>query len=356
MIQDDLRPVAGLASIAEIRTVSRPHCMLCGRPGEPLHENLRDRLFGAVGSWRLARCSNPRCRLVWLDPMPVAEDIGNAYQGYYTHDHRIAGESKGFLNRAYHGIKRGYLASRYGYGGDSKRGVLGRLGWLLYLFPIRRSAVDDQVRRLGAHPGGRLLDIGCGSGDWLAGMRDLGWQVRGLDFDAEAVAAAASRGLPIDHGPLEEQRYPDASFDAVTLNHVIEHLPDPLGTLAECRRILRPGGRLMVFTPNSDGLGHLIFKAAWRGLEPPRHLYLFSPTSMRAVLARAGFGDFDVRTVNSAYMWRHSLGLRVRHADARRPLPFYIRTVSLALALVAQAILIMRPDAGECLAVRAVKG
>ena len=92
-----------------------------------------------------------------------------------------------------------------------------------------------------------------------------------------AVQVARQRGLEVDCGAVEDQRYPAAAFDAVTLNHVIEHVPDPLATVAECRRLLKPGGRLLMFTPNAGSLAHWMFGRDWRGLEPPRHLHLFAP-------------------------------------------------------------------------------
>lgn len=349
------RNTAAVTSTRTIRTGPSGHCALCGRLGEPLYTDLQDRLFGVDGRWHLSRCSDPQCGLVWLDPMPVTEDIGHAYESYYTHTAAEHAGAKSLPARVYRAVKRSYLASRYGYctTADSRAGSC--LGWLLYLFPIRRSGVDDEVRRLRACPGGRLLDVGCGSGEWLAKMRDLGWQVSGLDFDTQAVAVATRRGLQVTQGPLEAQRYPDESFDAITLNHVIEHVPDPVATLAECRRILKRGGQLMLFTPNSASLGHLLFKKSWRGLEPPRHLHLFCPNSMRAGLSRAGFSHFDVRTVNSRYLWRYSVRLWAHRAEPGHRMPLRLKVAPQLLATVEQAMLVIRPDVGECLAVRAVK-
>lgn len=287
--------------------------------------------------------------------MPLSTDIGNAYRDYYTHEDAIGPGPLSLLKRSYYAVKRAYLATRFGYGVVPGRGVLNGIGWLLYLFPVRRSEVDEEVRHLRSVPGGSLLDVGCGSGAWLLQMQQLGWRVRGVDFDADAVALASRRGLQVDQGSLEAQQYSDSRFDAVTLNHVIEHVPDPVATLAECRRILKVGGQVTMFTPNNASLGHRWLREAWRGLEPPRHLHIFSPGSMRAALLRAGFSHFEVRTVNSRYMWDRSLELRAKLLGAEPQLPRLVKFESKLLSLLEQILLVARPETGECLAVRATK-
>jgi SAM-dependent methyltransferase len=338
-----------------IRAAQQPRCALCGQLGKLLHTGLKDSLFGAPGTWRLVRCPDRQCGLIWMDPMPLAEDLGRAYQGYYTHAAPSEAGAGNLLRRAYSAIKSDYLVVRYGYPSVTQHSLSGRLGWLLYLLPLQRAGVESEARYLRACPRGRLLDVGCGGGKWLTKMRDLGWEVRGVDFDAEAVKAAARRGLRVDHGSLEAVGYPGGSFDAITLNHVIEHLPDPVSTLEECRRLLKPGGHLVVVTPNSASLGHWLFKGAWRGLEPPRHLRLFCPSSMRVALKRAGFSHFEVRTVNSDDVLMRSLALWAGLAEPGGRLPMRLRAASLPLAMLEQALLVVHPEAGECLVVQALK-
>jgi 2-polyprenyl-3-methyl-5-hydroxy-6-metoxy-1,4-benzoquinol methylase len=230
--------------------------------------------------------------------MPLPEDIGKAYANYYTHSAQDTGKGAGFAKRTYLKMKRGYLAGKFGYGKTPSEPVPAKgLGKLLYLFPLRRRSVDLSVRFLPALPGGRLLDVGCGSGEWLSVMKNLGWEVEGLDFDENAVRVARQTGLNVHCGALEDQRFPDGSFDAVTLNHVIEHVPDPVKTLKECARILKKGGKLVLATPNSASLSHRLFKNDWRGLEPPRHLHIFSPSSMRRALRIAGMRNVLIQPV-----------------------------------------------------------
>src|SRR5208282_348249 len=108
-------------------------------------------------------------------------------------------------------------------------------------------------------------------------------------FDPQAVDAAWRKGLSVKLGRLAEQRYPDESFDLVLMSHVIEHLNDPLATLREIRRVLRPGGTLAVTTPNADSWGHRHFGPDWRGFEPPRHLRIFNGKALAALAGHAEF-------------------------------------------------------------------
>jgi SAM-dependent methyltransferase len=229
------------------------------------------------------------------------------------------------------------------------------LGDLLFLLPFRRRQVEAQVRFLHHKPEGRLLDVGCGSGEWLLAMRDLGWEVEGVDFDGDAVQAAAEQGVLVRRGVLEDQHYPAGSFDAVTLNHVIEHVPDPLATLRECARVLRPGGDLVLFTPNNGSLGHRVFGCHWRGLEPPRHLHVFCPESMSALLRAAGFTRYEVSTLNSDYIWRKSAALWAGRGSPQAGLreTFSSRTLAGLLNLLEHVWLAMDGSAGECLYARA---
>ena len=142
-----------------------------------------------------------------------------------------------------------------------------------------------------------MLDVGCGSGAYAAAMRTRGWSVRGTEFDPTAAGTARTKhGIVVDIGDLAAIAYPDAAFDAIPARHVLEHVQEPVGFLAECWRILRPGGRLVVVTPNVDSLGHRHFAERWRGLEQPRHLFLYGSTSLRAMFGRVGVDPVEVFT------------------------------------------------------------
>jgi SAM-dependent methyltransferase len=120
-------------------------------------------------------------------------------------------------------------------------------------------------------------------------MRSAGWEVEGLEPDPAAAARARSFGVPVVNAALEGADLAAGSFDVITMSHVIEHLHDPLGALRLCAQALKPDGVLWVATPNVDASRHKAFGRDWIGLDPPRHLVLFTRASLGAALAAAGF-------------------------------------------------------------------
>ena len=99
--------------------------------------------------------------------------------------------------------------------------------------------------------GKRILDIGCGVGAFVRRLREFSPQVYGFDIDRESVTTAAAEGLPnLALAVGEHLPYPDASFDVIFLHEVLEHVDDDVATLKEARRVLAPGGRVVIFVPN----------------------------------------------------------------------------------------------------------
>jgi 2-polyprenyl-3-methyl-5-hydroxy-6-metoxy-1,4-benzoquinol methylase len=264
----------------EISTYSVPDCLLCRSHGELLYSGLKDRLFSAPGVWRTVRCSNSECGVLWLDPMPENVDIVKLYHGYYTHHNSMQCLSDNIVRRIYEYIKKLYLAKRYGYG-HLQSCAETVLASLMYLYPPGRADLDLKVFFLPAQAGARLLEVGCGSGEMLQWLGERGWQVEGLDFDPQALQNAIAKNLKVYLGNLESQGLPSNSYDAIVMNHVIEHVPNPVALMQECYRLLKPGGTLVSVTPNNRSLGHSIFKSSWFHLDPPRHLLLFTPSALK---------------------------------------------------------------------------
>lgn len=274
----------------ELRTQAQKNCYLCNTTGHVLHHDLRDYLFGVTGQWHLKRCDNPACGLVWLDPMPLAEELHKAYHSYYTHhadtDHDVSFMQK--LDRAlYRRCNR----------------LLARLSGLA------TQQADSQNLFIPTETQGTLLDIGCGNGRFLKRMADQGWSVVGTDFDNDAVAYVkktyqfeAYAGDLLDL-PLSPER-----FDMITLQHVIEHVPDPVKLLNHCKTLLKPQGKIILVTPNIQSWGHHYYQQHWRGLEPPRHVYLYAPKTLEALTQQVGLKTCDLRTTatGAEYILKHS--------------------------------------------------
>jgi 2-polyprenyl-3-methyl-5-hydroxy-6-metoxy-1,4-benzoquinol methylase len=267
-----------------IRTEEATHCPSCGQPGYPKYRGMEDRLFQAPGVWNLFRCDS--CNLLWLNPRPAADDIAKCYRDYHTHVEASVPRFADLRRR----LRNSALRRHFGYLhlDDPHFGFFLRL--LTTVGPLR-VRVAWRIMFLSWLPNGnKLLDVGCGRGDYLALMKELGWKVSGVEPDPVAARLARQRlAADVRVGTLEEAGFPGSSFDAVTMGHVIEHVVHPLQTLKRCFELLRPGGRLAVIAPNISSLGHKLYGRSWRGLEPPRHLVLFSPAALKQAVERVGF-------------------------------------------------------------------
>lgn len=310
----------------EIATEPVLACPLCGEvKRKTFYKGLKDRLFGAPGEWTLNQCAG--CNLVYLDPRPTRNDLGKAYTSSYS-NRKSADPAKGkaryeFLKSKVNSIiMLNYLMNSYGY--QKKSSLWKRLVILPFtVSPYLREQAEFSVMKLSSTPGGRLLDIGCGVGKFVEMMSDLGWQSEGVDTDPVVVNICTERGLKVRKGTLEEQRYADDYFDAITLKHVIEHSRDPISLLNECHRILKPGGKLVLLTPNLEGIGHKKFKYFWLGLDAPRHLFLFTAKTLPEAIQRAGFKVTHLsstgRTSEFNWLCSHELKKHNKNAYFTRP-------------------------------------
>jgi len=218
----------------------------------------------------VVRC---RCRMTYLNPVP--RDLSRHYPTAYD-AHRDLGD----------GTKRRRHSHRF-----------------------------DRVLDL---PPGDLLDVGCGSGFDLLAMRDRHWRVAGVEMNPQAVERARAQGLDVRQGTLSEANFPAASFDVVTLFHVLEHVTDVLALVREIRRILRPGGVMLAQVPNFDGANARLFKAAWYELDVPRHVNFFSSATLRDLVGRASLEVASLRWIESAADFRRSFKNRFGHTAGLR--------------------------------------
>ena len=346
-----------LADALALSTEPVLSCPICsGKTQRSLYRGVRDLLFGAPGEWNYDAC--PACGTVYLNPRPTVDAIGGVYtQAYAARKPAAAPQPGHFARGVRQALRAGFLANAHGY-------VKGVRSWQriaalpVYLSPHRRDQLSFAVMTLPYRPGGRLLDVGCGVGDFLAHMATLDWEAEGIDTDPMVLQICRARGLSVRAGTLDSQDYPASSFDAVTLKHVVEHVHEPRAFLRECARILKPGGRLVVLTPNVRSLGHRVFGVSWLGLDAPRHLVLFTSESLRAAAEDAGLRVIRVWSTArpSGFNWRVSYEIQTRGRSS------YIRSASLThrvLERVAETMvrsaLVWNASAGDELAMVATK-
>lgn len=267
------------------------YCPVCGcTKRSVLHDALVDNVFYcAPGKWTLWICA--KCGSAYLDPRPTPDTIHFAYANYYTHRTVAKIDDYASLNPFYKLRRRlvnGYTNWRYSTC-DQPSSALGVLA--AFAMPSLKSVLDSRYRHIPRLPRGlgSLLDVGCGHGSFLGLARSCGWDVVGLDPDPEAAANAAKQGLTVHVGGIEYFDGMNELFDVITLNHVIEHVYEPVKVLKACYTLLKPGGQLWLETPNINSFGHARFQKYWRGLETPRHLVIFNRHSLSQAFIDAGF-------------------------------------------------------------------
>lgn len=256
-------------------------CVICGADATRELYWGRDRLCGKPGRFRIVNCRG--CSLVYLNPRPTRRALVEFYPDEYPPYQPVAPPAsrpqsnarRWAKTRAVHWYTRGLE-----FDPVQVRETLRRIEdfpphFVFAFFPTK--------------PRGRLLDVGCGNGLYLHAFQRLGWEAHGVEISA-TVAEQTRRtlGLNVVGGVLEDAKFPDGSFDVVTLFNVLEHLREPVGTLREVYRILKKDGIVVMALPNFRSLGALIFRSYWFPLELPRHLYQFTPATLGALLARVG--------------------------------------------------------------------
>jgi len=155
----------------------------------------------------------------------------------------------------------------------------------------------------------RVLDIGCGFGESLAYHAARGCEAYGVEVDENIKRVAERFGFKVHVGPFAPEVYRPDFFDYVTMDQVLEHVVDPVETLRGVEQILRPGGKVIISTPNSNGWGAYLFGRRWINWHAPYHLHHFSVQSMKLAAEKAGLAVAQVRTITMSewllYQWIH---------------------------------------------------
>lgn len=228
-------------------------CPLCGHAGFVEWLKAPDRFHGRHCNYTLVRC--PVCSLVWLSQPPTPGDIHEHYTEAYDRLISAAGQN------------------------TPRR-------WR------ERKATLTQYKQSGS-----LLDLGCSSGAFLEFMGKESWRLHGIEMSAEsAKIAAAKTGAEVFVGTILEAQFPAASFDVITCFDVLEHLYEPRRIIARVSEWLKPGGIFYVLVPNVDSAEARVFGSYWHGLELPRHLFHYSPASLRFLAESAGLQQVSLET------------------------------------------------------------
>lgn len=169
---------------------------------------------------------------------------------------------------------------------------------------VHDAAVRGELLSARTAPGA-LLEVGCASGYFLAEAQRRGYDCRGIEPSGSEAARARERtGVPVFAGVVEDADLADASVDVVCAWHVLEHIVRPVDTLRRLRGALRPGGTLLLEVPNADSRAARHHSERWLHLDLPHHVCQFTPGSLGAALADAGFADVELETVSG---WTYAL-------------------------------------------------
>ena len=226
----------------------------------PLCASSRLRYAFSHEGYRLVRCAD--CALLFSNPQPSDTELA----AIYSADYFLGAESD-----------EGRASTR-----EMKRATARQ-----YL---------SEIHRYAGEAGGRLLEIGCGDGDFLVEAEAAGYHVTGVEYAPAACdqgRARLQRG-EIICGELEKAALEGAQFDLCVLSDVIEHVRDPLGFLREIHRLLKPGGGIFIATPSLASWSAKLLKENWMEFKP-EHLTYFEPKTLETALFRTGYHQVIVR-------------------------------------------------------------
>jgi len=226
--------------------------------GDDLLFTAQDRLFGLPGRFPVVRCCT--CGLIRTEPRPTPETIR-----FYYPDNT-------------------YCAYVLSPGHPGPASLLRRCLRSLYCRAFR---VNNYV--LPDIPPGRMLEVGCATGSFLAEMKAKSWAVEGIEPSKSAAVRAQAAGLNVFCGTLESAPDPRRPFDLAVGWMVVEHLHQPLMALRKLAGWVRPEGWLVISVPDAGRLHLRLFKDRWFALQVPTHLYHFTEESITALLRKAGW-------------------------------------------------------------------
>lgn len=237
--------------------MQRPEsCNICGsNEGEVITTADPKDLLGAdLPLYPIIRCGG--CGLVYAEGRKDADFLKGLYDEKY-YDGRYKGGYTGYVKRREEGV--------------------------------RACATKVEMIRQWVPRKGRILDVGCAAGFFLEAARRAGWEAHGVEHSAYASEEARQQGLEVVTGTLKDAAYPDGHFDAVTFWGVIGHVNDPSGNVREACRALKPGGLILLHTPNEETFSEANKYKGAGWYRAPLQLHFFSEPTLGELLRRNGF-------------------------------------------------------------------
>jgi len=240
-------------------------CLNCQHSDFKLLFPSRDRLLGLDGSFKVNRCKN--CQLWFLNPRPDYDFLQKYYSASYIPYQKKEDDWRDKLEFIIYRILTGKKRDKFPFS-------------LLKLI-VRRGMV--------VKPGGNILDIGCGSGNYLKIAKKMGMNCYGTDIYSGAKNIFENDGIKFYNKKVEDIKFDENFFDVITLNHVLEHLADPIMVLKKINKFLKPEGVLIVHVPTSNSFNIKVFRRFCQSVDSPRHLYLYNPTNIKEIAKQAQF-------------------------------------------------------------------
>lgn len=235
-------------------------CNLCGLDDTQVLFRKKDKCGISDDEFQVVACK--RCGLFYVNPRPTETEIGKFYPKTYSW--KETSEANSFFLKWVKRLEKGYR------------------------YHLLRDEVSKLVKFTG-RSSGRVLDVGCGTGDRLDVFRERGFETFGVETSDSADYAKEHLSLNVKKGNLFSVRFPERFFDVVTLYNVLEHTHDPTRVCDEINRILKEDGFLVIQIPNKQSLQCRIFKKRWAAFDVPRDLYYFGTRNLNSLLGKVGF-------------------------------------------------------------------
>ena len=257
------------------------NCPVCGSGSLTSFLSAKD-YFLTGEKFDIVKCTS--CGFRFTNPRPEAKDLGKYY------------ESTDYISHS-----------------DTRKGIFASVYQL-----VRKYTLNRKYKLIGKfHPRGEILDIGCATGQFLKYMADHGWRASGIEPDEKTRARAISE-YNLQVFPEEQlNMFNKASFDVITMWHVLEHVSDLSGRMAQLKMLLKPEGTLFIAVPNCDALDAEIYREFWAGYDLPRHLYHFTQSDLKLLFKKYGFTIVKILPMKFDALYVSLLSEKYKHGKMR---------------------------------------